>query len=53
MSFQSKWLRSKLQVTADADEDVEKEEHSSIVGGFASFYNLSGNQSEGSSEHWT
>jgi len=26
---------SKPQVTTDADEDVEKEEHSSIVGGIA------------------
>ena len=30
---QSEWLRSKIQVRADAGEDVEKEEHSSIVGG--------------------
>jgi hypothetical protein len=28
-------------VTADAGEDVEKEEHSFIVGGIASSYNLS------------
>jgi hypothetical protein len=42
---QSEWLRSKSQVTADVGEDVEKEEHSSIVGGFASWYNHSGNQS--------
>jgi hypothetical protein len=42
----------KTQVTADAGEDVEKEEHSSIVGGIASLYNHSGNQSGGSSEHW-
>jgi hypothetical protein len=34
-------------------EDVEKEEHSSIVGGIASLYNDSGNQSGGSSENWT
>jgi hypothetical protein len=40
-------------VTADADEDVEKEEHSSIVGGIASWYNLSGNQFGGSSQNWT
>jgi hypothetical protein len=32
---------------------VEKEEHSSIVGGIASLYNHSGNQSGGSSENWT
>ena len=29
---------------ADAVEDVEKEEHSSIAGGIASLYNHSGNQ---------
>jgi hypothetical protein len=40
-------------VTANADEDVEKEEHSSIVGGIASLYNHSGNQSEGYSKNWT
>jgi hypothetical protein len=33
--------------------DVEKEEHSSIAGGIASWYNHSGNQSGGSSENWT
>jgi hypothetical protein len=51
-SHQSEWLRSKIQVTADAGEDVEKEEHSSIAGGMASFYNHSGSQS-GSSSNWT
>jgi hypothetical protein len=40
-------------VTADAGEDVEKEERSSIAGGIASWYNHSGNQSGGSSENWT
>jgi len=39
-------------MTTDSDEDVEKEEHSSIVGGIASWYH-SGNQSGGSSENWT
>jgi hypothetical protein len=39
-------------VTADAGEDVEKEEHSSIAGGIASWYIHSGNQSGGSSENW-
>ena len=34
-------------------EDVEKEEHSSIVGGITSLYNHSGNQSGGSSENCT
>jgi hypothetical protein len=36
-SHQSEWLRSKTQTTADAEVDVEKEEYSSIVGGFASW----------------
>jgi hypothetical protein len=40
----------KNQVTADAGEDVEKEEHSSIAGGIASLYNHSGNQSGGFSK---
>jgi len=40
-------------VTTDAGEDVEKEEHSSIVAGMANWYKHSGNQSEGSSENWT
>jgi hypothetical protein len=31
---------------------VEKEEHSSIAGGIASWYNHSGSQSGGSSENW-
>jgi hypothetical protein len=52
-SHQSEWLRAKIQVTADAGEDVEKEEHSSIADGIANLYNHSGNQSGGSSENWT
>jgi hypothetical protein len=40
-------------VTADAEKDVEKEEHSSIPGGTASWYNHSGNQFGSSSENWT
>jgi hypothetical protein len=40
-------------VSADAGEDVEKEEYSSIAGGIASWYNHSGNQSGGSSENWS
>jgi hypothetical protein len=40
-------------VTADAGEDVEKEEYSSIVGEIASMYTHSGNQSGGSLENWT
>ena len=43
----------KIQVTTDADKDVEKEEHPSIVGGIASWYNHTGNQSGGFSENWT
>jgi hypothetical protein len=39
-------------VTADAGEDVEKEEHSSIAGGIASWYNHSGNWFVSSSENW-
>jgi hypothetical protein len=38
---------------SDAGEDVGKEELSSIVGGIASLYNHSGNQSSSSSENWT
>jgi hypothetical protein len=41
------------QVTANAGKDVDKEGHSSIVGGVTSWYNHSGNQSGGSSENWT
>jgi hypothetical protein len=40
-------------VTVDAGEDMEKEEHFSIGGGIASWYNHSGNQFCGSSEIWT
>jgi hypothetical protein len=36
----------------DAGEDVAKEEHSSIAGGIASWYNHSGNQFGDSSENW-
>jgi hypothetical protein len=50
--LQSELLRSKTQVTADAGENVEKEEHSSIAGGTTSWYNHSGNQFGGSSENW-
>jgi hypothetical protein len=45
--------KSKIQVTAGAGKDVEKEQHSSIAGGIAGLYNYSGNQSGGSSENWT
>jgi hypothetical protein len=40
-------------VTADAGEDMEKEEHSSIAGGIASWYDHSRNQFGGSSGNWT
>jgi hypothetical protein len=40
-------------VTTDVGEDVEKDEHSSIVGRIAGLYNHSGNQSGGFSENWT
>jgi hypothetical protein len=36
----------------DADKEVEKEKHSSIAGGLASWYNYSGNQFGGSSGNW-
>ena len=44
---------AKIQVTVDAGMDVEKEEHSSIAVGIASWYSHSGNQSGSSSENWT
>ena len=40
-------------MTADAGEDVEKEEHFSTVGGVINKFNHAGNQSGGSSEIWT
>jgi hypothetical protein len=53
LTGESEWLISKSHVTADTGDDVEKGEHSSIVGGIASLYNHSGNQSGSSSENWT
>jgi hypothetical protein len=53
VSHQSEWLRSKFQIAADTGEDVEKEEHFSIAGGIASWYNNSGNEFGGSLENWT
>ena len=47
------WLGSKIQVIANAGENVEKEDHSSIAGGIASWYNCSGNQFIASSDNWT
>ena len=49
---QSEWLRSKTQVTADAGEDVEQGEHSSIAGGIAHLYNHFENQFGSFSETW-
>ena len=46
------WLRSKPQVTTHVGENVEKEEHPSIGGGIANWYNHSGSQSVCSSENW-
>jgi len=40
-------------VTTDAGDDVEKEEHSSIVGGMTIWFKHSGKQSGDSSENWT
>ena len=45
-------VKIKIQVTADAGKDVEKEEYSSIVGGIASLYNHFGNQSGSFPEIW-
>jgi hypothetical protein len=45
----SGWLRSNPQVTADAGEDGEQEEHSSIAGGITGCYNHSRNQNGDSS----
>jgi hypothetical protein len=39
-------------VTADAGEDVERGEHSSVAGGIANWYNYSGDSFVGSSENW-
>jgi hypothetical protein len=45
-------VRSKPQMTTHVSKDVDKEEHSSIAGGSANWYNHSGNQSGVSSENW-
>jgi hypothetical protein len=47
-----KMAKIKNSWTPDVGEDVEKEEHSFIAGGIASWYNHSGNQFCGSSENW-
>jgi hypothetical protein len=40
-------------VTADVGKDVEKEEHSSVFDGIASWYNYWRNKSGSSSDNWT
>jgi hypothetical protein len=45
------WLSSKPQVTTHIGQDVEKEKHSSIAGGFEHCYIHSGNQAGGSSKN--
>jgi hypothetical protein len=45
-------IKIKTQAVADAGKDVEKAEHSSIMGGIASCYNYYGNQSGDSPENW-
>jgi hypothetical protein len=47
----SEWLRSKVQETADAGEDVEQGEPSSIAGGSANLYNHFGNHFDVFSEN--
>jgi hypothetical protein len=44
---------SRVSSDQQAGEDMEEEEHSSIAGRIASWYNHSGNQFGGSSESWT
>jgi hypothetical protein len=48
----AEWVISKPQMTTCVEEDVEKEEHSSIAGRMANCYNHSGNHSGGSTENW-
>jgi hypothetical protein len=52
-SHHSEWLISKIQVTADVGEDVEKEKHSSIACGISNWYNHSETHSGICSENWT
>ena len=51
-NIENKKKEKKTQETTGAGEDVEKEDHSSTVGGSTRWYNCSGNQSGGSSESW-
>jgi hypothetical protein len=43
----------KTQLTADAGEDVEKEEYFSSISGIASLYKHCENQPGSSSENWS
>ena len=45
IQFKTQWLRSKIQVTEDIGEYVDKEEHSSISGEISIWYKDFGNQS--------
>ena len=45
-------LIRRAKIKTYGDEDVEKEEYSSIVGGIVNLYNHSGNQSGCSLEDW-
>jgi hypothetical protein len=47
----AKIKKKKPQVTVHIGRNVENEEHTSIAGGIANWYNHSGNQSGGSSEN--
>ena len=44
--------KSKIQVTANAGKDVEKEEYCYIADGIVSWYNHTENQFGGISENW-
>ena len=44
--YQSKWLRSKTQVTGHVGKHIEKEEHSPIAGGIENWFSHSGSSSE-------
>ena len=52
-SHQTDWPRSKIQMTEDAGEDVENDEHFLTVVGVVIWYNHSGNKSGDFSENWT
>ena len=47
----TKMAKIKTQGTANAGEDMEKDDHSSIANGIANWYNHFGNQSRGFSEY--